>query len=62
MHACFRSREKCNQNFSINPLFPPRIELGILRVLGARDDHYTTETCMVEDVRRCGSFTWEETS
>ena len=25
-------------------LFPPRIELGTLRVLGARDDHYTTET------------------
>ena len=33
MPACVRSREICNQNFSINPLFPPRIELGILRVL-----------------------------
>ena len=27
-------------------LFPPRIELGTLRVLSARDDHYTTETGM----------------
>ena len=25
-------------------LFPPRVELGTLRVLGARDYHYTTET------------------
>jgi hypothetical protein len=39
MPACFRSRENCNQNFSINPLFPPSIELGILRVFGAPDDH-----------------------
>ena len=23
---------------------PPKIELGTLRVLGAREDHYTTET------------------
>ena len=33
----------------------PRIELGTLRVLGARDDqqrHYTTEACMPKDVRR----------
>ena len=52
MPACFRSRENCNQKFSINPMFPPRIELGILRVLRARDDHYTTETCMPKDVRR----------
>jgi hypothetical protein len=28
MPACF-----------VKPLFPPRIELGILRVLDARDDH-----------------------
>ena len=27
-------------------MFPPRIELGTLRVLGARDNHYTTETCV----------------
>ena len=27
-------------------LFQPRIELGTLRVLSARDDHYTTETEM----------------
>ena len=52
MPAFVRSRENCNQNFSINPLFPHRIELGILRVLGARDDNYTTETCMAKDVRR----------
>jgi hypothetical protein len=52
MPACVRSRENCNQNFPINPFFPPRIELGILRVLGARDDHYNTETCMAKDVRR----------
>jgi hypothetical protein len=47
MPACFRSKENCNQNFSINPLFPPRIELGILR-----DNYYTTETYMPKDVRR----------
>jgi hypothetical protein len=33
-------------------MLPPMIELGILRVLGARDDHYNTETCMPKDVRR----------
>ena len=52
MPACFRSRENCNQNFSINPLFLPSIELGIFRVLGARDDHYTMETRMPKDLRR----------
>ena len=30
-------------------LFPPRFELGILRVLCARDDHYTTETCLAKN-------------
>ena len=25
-------------------LFPPRLELGTFRVLGERDNHYTTET------------------
>jgi hypothetical protein len=50
--ACFLSRKNCNKNFSINPLFPPLIELGIFLVLGARDDHYTTETCLPKDVRR----------
>ena len=28
----------------IDSLFLPRIELGTLRVWGARDNHYTTET------------------
>ena len=27
-------------------VFPPRFELGTLRVWSARDDHYTTETCL----------------
>ena len=52
MPSCFRSRENCNQNFSINPLFPPSNELGILNVLGARDGHYTMETRMRKDLRR----------
>jgi hypothetical protein len=52
MHACFRSRENCNQNFSVKRLFPPRIELGFLRVFGARDKNDTMETRMPEDLRR----------
>ena len=28
----------------IKTLFPPGLEPGTLRVLGARDNHYTTET------------------
>jgi hypothetical protein len=52
MPACFRSRKNFNQNFSINPLFPRSIELVILRVLGAPDDHYTMETRMPKDLRR----------
>jgi hypothetical protein len=51
MPAFVRSGENCNQNFSINPLFPPRIELGILRVLGARDKNDTMETRMPKDLR-----------
>ena len=39
MPACYRSRDNCNQNFSINPMFPPSVLLGILRVLGACDDN-----------------------
>ena len=28
-------------------MFPPRLELGTFRVLGGRDNHYTTGTCWV---------------
>jgi hypothetical protein len=28
----------------LKSLFPPRLELGTFRVLGERDNHYTTET------------------
>ena len=28
----------------LKALFPPRLELGTFRVLGQRDNHYTTET------------------
>ena len=28
----------------VKSLFPPRLELGTFRVLGERDNHYTTET------------------
>ena len=27
-------------------LFPPGLEPGTFRVLGERDNHYTTETCL----------------
>jgi hypothetical protein len=40
MPACF-----------VKQLFPPRIELGILRVLGARDNIDTMETRMPKDLR-----------
>jgi hypothetical protein len=33
-------------------LFPPRIELGILRLLRACDNHDTTETRLPNDLRR----------
>ena len=41
---CFISQTTFPLRTNKNMLFPPRIELGTLRVLGARDDHYTTET------------------
>ena len=52
MPASFRSRENCNQNFPVKPLFPPRIELGILPLLCACDNHDTTETRMPKYLRR----------
>ncbi len=33
------------QLWKIERLFPPSFELGTFRVLGERDNHYTTETC-----------------
>jgi hypothetical protein len=39
MPACF-----------VKPLFPPRIELGNLRGLGARDNNDTIETRMPKDL------------
>ena len=29
-------------------MFPPGLEPGTFRVLGERDNHYTTETCILE--------------
>ena len=31
-------------------MFPARLELATFRVLGGRDNHYTTETCTVKEV------------
>ena len=41
-------------------MFPARIELATFRVLGGRDNHYTTETTMeemrkVRDLLKCGT-------
>ena len=41
-------------------MFPARIELATFRVLGGRDNHYTTETAMeqvgkVRDLLPCGT-------
>ena len=41
-------------------MFPARIELAAFRVLGGRDNHYTTETTMeemgkVRDLLPCGT-------
>ena len=41
-------------------MFPARIELATFRVLGGRDNHYTTETTMeqmgkVRDLLPCGT-------
>ena len=41
-------------------MFPARIELATFRVLGGRDNHYTTETTMeemgkVRDLLACGT-------
>ena len=41
-------------------MFPARIELATFRVLGGRDNHYTTETAMkqmgkVRDLVPCGT-------
>ena len=31
-------------------LFPPGLEPGTFRVLGERDNHYTTETCFAVSI------------
>ena len=34
-------------DWSLKSLFPPGLEPGTFRVLGERDNHYTTETLLI---------------
>ncbi len=43
------------QLWKIERLFPPSFELGTFRVWGERDNHCTTETCLLEESR---NFRW----
>ena len=41
-----QGKKKFNSGDSkLKSLFPPGLEPGTFRVLGERDNHYTTETC-----------------
>ncbi len=39
------------QLWKIERLFPPSFELGTFHVLGEHDNHYTMETCLLEESR-----------
>ena len=38
-------------------MFPPRLELRTFRVLGERDNHYTTETAPLHRIHHCLTYT-----
>ena len=39
-------------------MFPPGLEPGTFRVLGERDNHYTTETCLLVFIIRLNIILW----